>query len=87
MLIFPEGTRSIDGNIGTFRPGVGLLAIEAGCQVVPVRIRGTADALPKGRWRPRRAAVSVTFGAPLRPKPGESARDFTARLEATVRAF
>jgi 1-acyl-sn-glycerol-3-phosphate acyltransferase len=87
VIVFPEGTRSPDGRIREFRPGVGLLAARSGCQVLPVRIIGIAKVLPKGSVRPRRAPVEVRFGAPLRIAPGESPRDFTARLEATVRAL
>ncbi len=87
VIVFPEGTRSQDGTIHQFRPGVGLLAARSACQVLPVRIVGIADVLPKGAAVPRRSPVEVRFGAPLRIGPGESPRDFTARLEATVRAL
>ena len=87
VLLFPEGTRSVTGEIGTFRPGVGLLAAHSGCNVLPVRIVGTADVLPKGSSRPHRARVEVRFGAPLRIEPDEDPRTFTARLEAVVRAM
>jgi 1-acyl-sn-glycerol-3-phosphate acyltransferase len=87
VLLFPEGTRSRTGDMGRFLPGIGLLATQTGASALPVRIRGTADALPKGRRLPRRARVSVAFGAPLTPLPGETARGFTTRLEAAVRAL
>lgn len=87
VLVFPEGTRSRDGEISPFHPGIGLLAARSGCQVLPVRIVGTAAVLPKGARWPRRSQVEVRFGAPLRPAPGEDPRAFTARLEAVVRAL
>lgn len=87
VLIFPEGTRSMTGQIAPFRPGVGLLAVHTGRQVLPVKIVGIAAVLPKGARRPHRAPVEVRFGAPLRALPGEHAREFTARLEAVVRAL
>jgi 1-acyl-sn-glycerol-3-phosphate acyltransferase len=87
VLVFPEGTRSTTGDIGPFRPGVGLLAVRTGRQVVPVRIRGTAAVLPKGARRPRRSPVEVRFGAPLRAASDEDPRAFTARLEAAVRSL
>ena len=75
------------GQIGPFRPGAGLLAVRTGRQVLPVRIVGIADVLPKGARRPHRAQVEVRFGAPMRALPGEHAREFTARLEAAVLAL
>ncbi len=87
VLIYPEGTRSRSGEIGPFRPGAGLIAVRTGCQVIPVQIIGTWNVLPPGARRPRRAKVEVRFGAPLRAEPGEDARTFTARLEATVRGL
>ena len=87
VLIFPEGTRSMTGQIAPFRPGAGLLAVHTGRQVLPVRIVGIAAVLPKGARRPHRAPVEVRFGAPMRALPGEHAREFTARLEAVVRAL
>jgi len=65
MLIFPEGTRSTDGEIARFRRGVALIAARAGVPVIPVYLDGAHDALPKGALLPQRRAVSVSFGAPL----------------------
>jgi 1-acyl-sn-glycerol-3-phosphate acyltransferase len=51
IMIFPEGTRSLDGEIGFFRRGAFQLAIEAGVPLVPVLIDGTAEILPKHGFR------------------------------------
>lgn len=87
VLIYPEGTRSLTGRIGRFHPGVGLLAARTGRLVLPARIVGTADVLPKGSRWPRRSRVEVRFGAPLRAAPGEDPRAFSARLEEVIRAL
>lgn len=87
VLVFPEGTRSRTGTMARFRPGIGLLAVRSGRQVLPVRILGIHRVLPPGSKRPHRSPVEVRFGAPLRAEPGEDPRAFTARLEATVRAL
>ena len=87
VLVFPEGTRSMTGTIGPFKPGAGLLATLTGRQVLPVRIIGIAAVLPKGSRWPHRAPVEVRFGAPMRAMPGEHAREFTRRLEAAVLAL
>jgi 1-acyl-sn-glycerol-3-phosphate acyltransferase len=85
VLIFPEGTRSRTGVMAPFRPGIGLIAVKSGRQVLPVRIVGIHRVLPPGARRPHRAPVEVRFGPPLRAESGEDARAFTARLEAAVR--
>ena len=46
-MIFPEGTRSLNGEIGFFKRGAFLLAIQAGVPVLPVLIDGTSQILPK----------------------------------------
>lgn len=47
VLMFPEGTRSPDGEIQPFKDGAFRLAVEQGCPVIPIVLTGTADALPK----------------------------------------
>ena len=64
VLIFPEGTRVRPGALGRPRRGVGRLALEAGCPVVPVAVIGTED-IRKG-WRIRPHKVRIRVGAPLR---------------------
>jgi len=62
LLIFPEGTRSLDGRLGEAKAGVGMLAVKSGAPVVPAYVSGTLEALPKGSAWPRRSQVSVRFG-------------------------
>lgn len=47
VLIFPEGTRTKDGELQAFKDGAFQLALEAGCPVIPVAVHGTRDSLPK----------------------------------------
>lgn len=86
MLIYPEGTRSVDGWVHKFRMGAAWLAIEHDVAVVPVGIRGSYAAMPRGRgWPvPGRQAVRVRFGAPLWPSPGDGPRDFAPRIREAV---
>jgi 1-acyl-sn-glycerol-3-phosphate acyltransferase len=87
VIVFPEGTRSRTGELGPFRPGVGLIAKRSGCQVLPVRISGTWDVLPPGARRPHRGHVEVRFGAPLTLADGEDPRAFMVRLETEIRSL
>jgi 1-acyl-sn-glycerol-3-phosphate acyltransferase len=67
VLIYPEGTRSRDGQIGPFRSGIGrLIAQFPAAPVIPALLQGTDDVMPKGRSVPIPRSVSVTFGTPLR---------------------
>jgi 1-acyl-sn-glycerol-3-phosphate acyltransferase len=67
IILFPEGTRSIDGNLQPAKPGVGLLACRTGVPVVPARVFGSFQAFGKdGRVR-LGTPVSVVYGKPLPP--------------------
>ncbi len=50
VLMFPEGTRTRTGEILPFKPGAFQLAIETGCDILPVAITGTMNALPNDTW-------------------------------------
>ena len=65
LLVFPEGTRGVEGRLGEGKPGVGMLAVMSGATVVPVHVSGSGRALPAGRVVPRPAKVRVRFGPPL----------------------
>jgi len=62
LVMFPEGTRSIDGRVGIFRRGVGLLLAGTPYPVVPCYIDGTFRAWPKGALIPRPARVRLAIG-------------------------
>jgi len=85
VLIFPEGTRSPNGELQPFKPGVGLLAVELGIPVVPIQLCGLHTVLPKGSRVPRRGPVEVTIGAPLRFLPGMDYVQAAQQLEREIR--
>jgi 1-acyl-sn-glycerol-3-phosphate acyltransferase len=66
--IFPEGRLSRDGKVGPVLPGAAFLAAKGKAPVIPARIDGSYEIMPRGRLRPRQAAVSVTFGPPVEIK-------------------
>ncbi len=66
IVVFPEGTRSLDGNFQKAEAGVGFLAAKSQSCVVPVYIDGTFQAFPKGgKIRPH--LVRIYFGKAFRP--------------------
>jgi 1-acyl-sn-glycerol-3-phosphate acyltransferase len=89
VLIFPEGTRSRDGVMRTFKPGAAALCVAKNVPCVPVALLGTHDAMPVGRsWPvPGRPRVRMLVGRPMRPRPGEKPRDFNDRVAARVRTM
>lgn len=87
ILVFPEGTRTRTGELGAFRPGVGLIAKRSGRPVLPVLITGTHTILPPAARLPHRGQVEVRFGAPLTIGAGEDVRAFVARVETAVRGL
>jgi 1-acyl-sn-glycerol-3-phosphate acyltransferase len=66
IILFPEGTRSADGQLQSARSGVGLMVIKSGAPVVPVRITGSYEAWGRGRSLPRPCRITVQFGQVLR---------------------
>lgn len=84
LVSFPEGTLTRMPGLLEFHLGAFLVAAQTGLPVMPVAVRGTRSVLRGGQWFPRRGAVSVHIGAPLRP----DGDDFEAavRLRDAVRA-
>ena len=65
VLLFPEGSRTLDGELGEAAPGIGLVAVKSGVPIQPVRISGAREALPRGSARIRLARITVTVGPPI----------------------
>ncbi|HTW18944.1 MAG TPA: lysophospholipid acyltransferase family protein [Mycobacteriales bacterium] len=60
--VFPEGTRG-SGDLATIQHGIGYLALNSRCPIVPVLCKGTQQALPKGKVIPRwRTPIEIVFG-------------------------
>ncbi len=71
FLAFPEGTRSPDGRLQTFKKGLFVMAIKAGALIVPVSASGTRKVMPKGTFAIHPGRVRITIHEPI------NAADFT----------
>ena len=65
-LVFPEGSRTLDGNLQPPQPGIGLVIAKTLAPVVPMRIFGAHEALPRGGGKLRFCSVTIVVGEPLR---------------------
>jgi len=80
VLIFPEGTRTRDGQLGAFKKGGFHLAMEAGVPIVPIALRGTRALMPRGSLRVKSGEVSVIIGKPI-PTSGLTVEDRPALIQ------
>jgi 1-acyl-sn-glycerol-3-phosphate acyltransferase len=92
LLMFPEGTRSRDGEIGKVHSGAAVIAAQQGIDIVPIYVGGTHVAMPPGQNWPRRKPgrllsrrhkLEVRFGRPIRPTDEEQRHE----VMNDVRAF
>jgi 1-acyl-sn-glycerol-3-phosphate acyltransferase len=65
VILFPEGTRSADGRLQSFKKGAFVLALQTGVPVLPVGISGSRDVMRKGSFRIRPGEVRVRVGDPI----------------------
>ena len=87
LIVFPEGTRSVDGSVGRFKGGIFLLAIDSSLPVLPVSIARSRFVMTKGQLMVRPEEVVVTVHEPLTTDgiTREDARAFAEQVRAVVR--
>ena len=83
VLIFPEGTRSVDGELGRFHSGAARLARDFGIPVLPVALVGSRELMPKKGGVPRYSPVEVRVGEPILPSDDVVAVSEEARAQIT----
>jgi long-chain acyl-CoA synthetase len=84
VLLFPEGTRSAEGQLARFRPGIGLLVKQSSAAVLPMAIRGLGELKTRKRGWFRSGTVEVRIGAPMRFASTETEGSITAQLHDAV---
>ncbi|MCE5294513.1 MAG: 1-acyl-sn-glycerol-3-phosphate acyltransferase [Chlamydiales bacterium] len=87
ILIFPEGTRSTDGELGQFKQGIGMLARKSGAAIIPTYIHNSNKAWPKGRKYPKlfAAKTACVFGKPIYLSDFEETDPKTLSLQIAAR--
>jgi 1-acyl-sn-glycerol-3-phosphate acyltransferase len=90
-ILFPEGTRTRDGTMGTFKPGIGRLVAGTAIPVIPCCLSGTFEAMPPQAWLLRPRQITVQVGRPLTfegiPDERGGWQEIAAALEVNVRGF
>jgi len=82
-LVFAEGTRSLNGEVGRFKKGGVILALSMGIPIVPVSISGSASLAAKGVYLVKSGKIKMTIGKPI----STEGKDISARhqLVSTIR--
>ena len=88
-VIFPEGTRTLDGEVGRFKRGAFQIALELGLPVIPLSLTGCYEVMPKGQWYVTHHPVHMHIGEPIELtqfKDAEGNIDGNAAIEAVRNA-
>jgi 1-acyl-sn-glycerol-3-phosphate acyltransferase len=86
-LVFPEGARTVDGNLQPAEPGLGLVIAKSLAPVVPMRIFGAHEALPRGGGGLHFVPITIVIGEPIRLTPADlesSGKGLYGRLSQRV---
>lgn len=84
IVIFPEGRRTEDGNMGAFKKTFAILSSELQVPILPVRITGAYEAMPRGKMFPNSHKITVEYLKPIMPVKDESYDQISDRVKAAV---
>ncbi len=84
VLLFPEGTRTSDGGLCSFQPGIASLAIRCNAHVIPVCIEGAFRSWPRSRMFPAPARIAVMYGEPIVPDGSGAKEEFMLLLQERI---
>lgn len=87
LIVFPEGTRSVDGTVARFKGGSFVLAVDSGLPIVPVSVVGSRQVMTKGRLMVCPGEVTVTVHAPVETAslPRDAVRAVAEQVREIVR--
>ena len=89
IMIFPEGTRSPDGNLQPFKKGLFLIALKSQAPILPIAIRGTGKIMQKGDWRAHPGKVDIIITPPIETagiSPGREG-ELSDRVRSTLMKY
>jgi 1-acyl-sn-glycerol-3-phosphate acyltransferase len=84
LILFPEGTRSVDGSVGDFKKGSFSLALQAGVEVVPVVIHDTMKCLPKNCLLITPGTIHVDVCDPIDISADETKADISVKIRTII---
>jgi len=87
VVLFPEGTRSPDGNLQKAQPGLGMIVAKTLVPVVPVRVFGAFEAFPRNSKKIHLSQIDVCFAPPLnfqKEKVSNASRESYLSISETV---
>lgn len=85
VVVFPEGSRTWTGKVGTFKRGAYMLAVEFGLPVVPITIDGAFKVMPRQAKLPHWGHITLTIHKPI--LPGENGHDLPALMRESKEAI
>lgn len=86
MMVYPEGTRSLDGRLLPFKKGPFHLAMETGFPIVPVTMVGTFEMMPKGKFASKGGTAIMILHSPIDPKQYSSREALTEAVGNAIRS-
>lgn len=84
LVIFPEGTRTRNGEVGEFKKTFAILSKELNVPIVPVRIEGAYEAWPRNHKLPRFRKVSVKYLPAIKPSAEDTYETLAARVRSAI---
>jgi len=86
LVVFPEGTRSLDGSVAKFKGGSFMIAVQAGLPIVPLSLAGSRHVMFKGQLMAQPAEVTLTVHPPVETSAvaKDGARDLADAVRAVV---
>ena len=84
IVIFPEGRRTEDGNVGVFKKTFAILSKELQVPILPVRITGGYEAMPRGKKFPNTHKITVEYLKPIMPSFGETYDDISEKVKEAI---
>jgi 1-acyl-sn-glycerol-3-phosphate acyltransferase len=80
IVLFPEGTRTLDASKRKINPGVGFIAVKSGVTIIPAFVSGSEKVLSPKKFMMKRHPVTVVFGKPLNISPNHSYQEIATQI-------